>query len=235
LLGPNPTTVEQAIGNLLNESIAKLRDAVGAVEGRQIDRICAGLAVLRPLIPISVLASMSGVDAAAIKSFAFDLGRPLLVTGDTIQFFDEPSETWFREKFKPATTDLAAFVTSLRPLASGSAYVASALPQLLLEAGHFEELVALALSSEALPETSLLERRDVELQRLQFALKASLRTRRYRDAAKLALKAGGETAGDTRQRKLIQANTDLAAAFMNGDRIQETLHGRSWSGPCVCS
>ncbi len=227
-LGPNPTTVESAIGNLLDEAIGKLRDTVGTLEKTQMDRVCAGLAALRPLIPISVLASMSGVHEAAIKSFAFDLGRPLIVTDNTIQFFDEPAETWFRERFKPNATDLAAFVESLRPLSSTSAYVASTLPQLMLEAGNFAELVALALSSEGLPEASPLERRDVELQRLQFALKASLREKRYTDAAKLALKAGGESAGDGRQRALLQANTDLAASFMDTDRIQEIVSRRTF-------
>ena len=228
MLGPNPTTVEQAIGALLDQSIAKLRDEGGALEKPQIDRICSGLAALRPLIPISVLSSMSGVQAAAIRSFAFDIGRPLLVSGETIQFLDEPTETWFRERFKPAAAELTAFIDSLKPLASGSAYVASALPQLMLEAGHFAELVRLALSSEGLPDTSPLERRDVELQRLQFALKASLRSRHYKDAAKLALKTGGESAGDSRQRKLIQDNTDLAAAFLSTDRVEEIVSRRSF-------
>lgn len=227
-LGPNPTTVEDTIGNLLDASVARLRDAVGTIEKTQIDRICAGLAALRPLIPLSVLASMSEVNEAAIKSFAFDLGRPLLVTGDTIQFFDEPAETWFRDRFKPTANDLTRFVSNLKPLAASSSYVASALPQLMLEAGQFSELVALALSSEALPSNSSVEKRDVELQRLQFALKASLRTKRYTDAAKLALKTGGESAGDERQRKLLQANTDLAAVFLEGDRIQELVSRRTF-------
>lgn len=234
-LGPNPTTVEDTIGSLLDNSIARLRDAVGAVEKTQIDKICAGLAALRPLIPLSVIASISGVDEAAIKSFAFDLGRPLLVTGDTIQFFDEPAETWFRDRFKPTASDLAGFVATLTPLAASSSYVASALPQLMLEAGQFAELVALALSSQALPGTSPVERRDIELQRLQFALKASLRAKRYTDAAKLALKAGGESAGDERQRKLLQANTDLAAVFLESDRIQELVSRRTFGSGWVGS
>ena len=233
-LGPNPTTVEDVIGNLLDASVARLRDAVGVVEKAQLDRICAGLAALRPLIPLSVLSSMSGVDEAAIKSFAFDLGRPLLVTGDTIQFFDEPAETWFRDKFKPTAGDLAGFVASLKPLAANSSYVASALPQLMLEAGQFAELVVLALSSQALP-SSPVERRDVELQRLQFALKASLRANRYTDAAKLALKAAGESAGDERQRNLLQANTDLAAVFLESDCIQELVSRRTFGSGWVGS
>ena len=87
LLGPNPTTVDDTIGSLLEGAIAKLKDNSSLVEKAQIDKICAGLAVLRPLIPISTLSQMSGVDEGAIKSFAIDVGRPLLLAGNTIQFF----------------------------------------------------------------------------------------------------------------------------------------------------
>ncbi|WP_174813724.1 hypothetical protein [Aquisalimonas sp. 2447] len=233
-LGPNPTTVEDTIGALLDQAIAKLRDAAGSIEGTQIDRICTGLAALRPLIPIPVLASMSGVPEAAIRSFAFDLGRPLIVTDGTVQFLDEPAETWFRERYTPKPNDLSAFVDSLRPLVADSPYVASMLPRLMLEAGRYSELVTLALSSKGLPENSPLERREVELQRLQFALKASLRSKHYLDAAKLATKAAGETAGDDRQWTLLQENTDLAAVFLEPDGVQEVVSrrtfGAGWRG-----
>lgn len=234
-LGPNPTTVEDTIRGLLDRSMAKLRDESGAAEKHQIDRICAGLAILRPLIPLSVLASISGVDEAAIRSFAVDLVRPLFIAGGTVQFVDEPAESWFRERFKPKANELATFVASLKPLAISSPYVASVLPQLMLEAGQLEELVALALSSEALPSTNSVEKRDIELQRLQFALKASLRAKRYTDAAKSALKAGGESAGDERQRKLLQANTDLAAVILGSNRIQELVARRAFGSGWVGS
>ena len=157
-LGPNPTTVETAIERLLEDAIAKLRDSAPSAERSQIDRICAGLALLRPLIPISVLASISGVAEAAIQSFAVDLGRPLHLAGETIQFFDEPAETWFRHRFKAGASDLTAFLEVMKPLAPSSSYVASALPSLMLEAGQYPELVEMALSSKGLPETSRIER-----------------------------------------------------------------------------
>jgi hypothetical protein len=79
-----------------------------------------------------------------------------------------------------------------------------------------------------------LERRDVELQRLQFALKAALREKRYLEAAKLALKAGGETAGDDRRRKILQTNTDLAATFLETNLVQDIVSrgtfGSTWLG-----
>jgi hypothetical protein len=227
-LGPNPTTVESAIESLLEDAVVNLRHVAGPTERLQIDKICSGLAILRPLIPISILASMSGVAEEAIKSFAIDLGRPLHVAGGTIQFFDEPAETWFRERFKAKPSDLTGFLEALKPLASSSSYVASTLPQLMLEAGHLSELVNMALSSTGLPETSRIERRDVELQRLQFALKASLRIGRYTDAAKLALKAGCESAGQGRESALLQSNTDLAAVLLDTDRIQEIVSKRTF-------
>lgn len=236
-LGPNPSTVESTLAVLLAKTVEKVRDEAG-VGKPQIDKICAGLATLRPLVPISVLSALSGAPEAAIRSFAYDLGRPLFVSGDLIHFLDEPSETWFREQFKPKPNAMAKFVAQLKPLADRSAYVAAVLPQLMLEAGQLKQLVALALSSESLPGDNPIERRDVELRRLQFALKASLRAHCWVDAAKLSLKAGGETAGDDRQNELIECNTDLAARFLDTDRVQELVSRRlfsaSWQGSHNC-
>ena len=171
------------------------------------------------------------MDVAAIRSFAVDLGRPLIVTGDTIQFFDEPAETWFREQFKPKAEDLVRYVHKLKSLTAKSAYVAAALPQLMLEAGLFPELVDLALSSSHHSQKEIqLSAADVETQRLQFALRASLRAKRYKDAAKIALKAGGEAAADERQQKLIRENTDVASALIGVDGIQEIVARRTFGG-----
>lgn len=228
-LGPEPTTVDRAIGELLEIEVARLRDREGAVEASHIDVICQGLAILRPLVPVAVLAKLSQTSESAVRSFALGLSRPLLVKGDSLHFRDEPSETWFRERFKPDATALAHFLECLRPLAAESSYAAAMLPQLLLEAGKMDELVELALSGEGLPTENPLEKRDVELQRLTFALKACLRQKRYVAAAKLAIKSGAECAGEQRQNNLIQENTDLAAQLMAPDRIEEIVSRRVFS------
>ena len=234
LLGPNPMTVEASIASMLRDAIATLREGVGEIEQVNIDRMCAALAALRPLIPISILSRVSGMSEDSIRSLVLDIGRPLLLSEDAVQFLDEPVETWFRETFKPSQDEVAMFIRTLTPLAAESAYVASTLPQLMLEAGQLSQLVELALHSTALPETSELEKHEVELHRLQFALKASLRERRYLDAARIALKAGGVTAGEDRQRTLIQDHTDLAARFLGPERIQELVSrrtlGSGWMG-----
>jgi hypothetical protein len=228
-LGPAPTTVDETIRKLLDDAIQRLRYESGVTEQNQIDRICSGLAVLRPLIPVSVLAFISNVPPEAIRSFALDIGRPLMVTDDTIQFVDEPSETWFIETFAPKLEGLRSFASSLLSLSGSNAYAAAVLPQIMLEAGQHTELVELALKSGGLPTTSPVEHREIELQRLQFALKASLRQRRYVDAAKLAFKCGGECAGHLRQQELIQSNTDLAGVFTSASGIREIIAGRTFT------
>lgn len=227
-LGPAPTTVDRAIGELLDAAIARLRDKSGDVEASQIDVICQGLAVLRPLVPISVLARLSGTSEDAVRSFALDLGRPLLLKGNSICFLDEPAETWFRERFQPEAAALTAFLDRLRPLTAQSSYAAATLPLLLLQAEKLDELVRLALSGDGLPTENALERRDVELQRLIFALKACLQQRNYTAAAKLALKAGGECAGEQRQNRLVQENTDIAAVLMAPERTEEIVYRRTF-------
>jgi hypothetical protein len=227
-LGPEPTTVEHAIGELLEFAVARLQDQAGGVEASQIALICQALAVLRPLVPITTLAQLSRTSESAVRSFALDLGRPLLVKGNSLHFLDEPAETWFREHFRPDAAAFIEFTERLRPLTTQSSYAAAVLPQLLLQAGKLDELVDLALSGTGLPIESPLEKRDVELQRLTFALKACLQQGRHMDAAKLSLKAGGEYAGEQRQNKLIQENTDLAAVLLAPDRIEEIVSRRTF-------
>ena len=229
VLGPNPTTVEDAIKNIFEQSIEQLLDSGSEAEAKQIYTLCEALAALRPFIPIEVLSLASGLSASAIRTFILDLGRPLSLTGDAVQFFDEPSETWFRETYKPTASRLIEFISMLQPLALESSYVASALPQLMLEAGQYGELVDLVLNDEELPEGNPVDKRNASLQRLQFALKAALRNKRYDDAAKLALKAGGETAGNDRQESLIQENTDLISHLLPAHQLREIVSKKTFS------
>jgi len=228
-LGPQPTTVQQAIGGLLTKAIDRLKAEWGPTEANQIDLICKSLAVLRPLVPISIVAQLAGVPESAVRTFATEFGRPLFVKESGLHFMDEPAETWFNETFKPDAAALDAFLSKLKPLAAISSYVAAALPQLLLSAGRMDELIALALSNESLPDNPL-ERRDVELQRLMFALRACLQQGRHVAAAKLALKVGGEVAGEARQNKLIQENTDIAGPLLASDRIEDLVSRRTFGG-----
>ena len=228
-LGPTATTVEDTIRQLFARSIATLKDQSPDAESVQIQLFCEALAALRPFVPIKVLSLASSLPEDAIKSFVVDIGRPLQIRSDAVQFIDEPSETWFRETYKPSRREMSDFVDKVMPLATSSSYVASALPQLLLEAGRYNDLVVMVLSEAALPQGTPAEMRQALLSRLQFALKAALRDKRLADAAKLSLKAGIETAGDDRQQQLFQDNVDLVAHFLSDDQVRETAANNGFS------
>jgi len=234
-LGQSPKTVDDTIAMLLEEAVSKLRDSPSQREQDQIESVCVALATLRPFVPLEIVAATADVDVHLVRSIANDLQRPLLVREDSIQFRDEPTETWFRKRFKPSGPKLKSFADRLRPLADRSSYAAAVLPSLLLQAGEFDKLVELALKGEALPIGDPITRRDVELQRLQFAIKAALRSKRYLDAAKLTLKAGGEAAAEERQQQLLSSHTDLAARFLEADQIvdqvsRRQIRGGNWTG-----
>lgn len=234
LLGERPLAAAEALDKLIGLSIERIRDKHPTTSVHEIDAICEALASLRPRLPVRVISHLYDIEPATIRSFVADLGRPLLLHSDVLQFRDEPTETWFRNQYKPADSALDSFVDRLRPLADTDPYVAASLPQILWDAGRFDELVALALSSDALPDSNAIERSEIEFQRLRFALNSALRINNKFDATRLALKAGTLSAGQSRRLKLITANTDLAGAYLDGQSIEDIVANRSlrpeWPG-----
>ena len=224
--GSDVTTVDDLLARLVNDVIYHS----GPEHAAGIRAMCQALALLRPRIPVDVLVSLCGVPASLVRSFAADLNGSLLADGDTLQFLNEPTETWFRSRFRPEGDALRLFVRRLLPLASGSGYVAASLPQLMWESGDFDELVRLALTGEALPEGNDIERQQVAQQRLQFALKAALRQRAYLPAARLALRAGAQGASHSRLLRLLRENSDLAGTFLDPQTIEDLVATRDLAG-----
>lgn len=229
-LGPTRTTVDEQIADQLDAAIGAIHDQHTSVASAQVESICRGLANLPPFIPLPVLAAAAGVDIAAIKSLVSDLGRPLWHSDDSVQFRDEPTETWFRTRFGAAPEAIAAYADALEPLAKTYTYVAKALPKLWLRAGDHDRLIALALSEDHLPADNAIDARDIRVYRLQFAFKAALKVGRLTDAAKLALRAGEEMAGNQRQLELLAGNTDLVALLQESHRIQEYAYKKLLAG-----
>lgn len=226
-IGPGQTTVADQIISQLDAAISEIKER--HINERQIDAICRGLANLPPFIPLEVLARAAAVDVSAVKSFISDLGRPLWHTDDAVQFRDEPTETWFRERFSASKEQVVSYLTALEPLAKQYTYVAKVLPQLLLKSENFDRLVSLALSDEFLPENNAIDQRDIRLFRLQFAFKAALKLRRWADTIRLALRAGEEAAGNDRQLSLLKANLHLIAPLQGPHRVQELAFRRAFA------
>lgn len=232
-LAPSPSTPGQALDSLIERQVGDIR-ARQPSSAHEIDAICVGLAALRPMIPVRVLAELANVHPSVVLSFISDLGRPLLVDGNTVQFRDEPTETWFRDRYRPVGGELDAFIERIAPIADEDAYVATSLPALLFEANRFEDLVKLALSDERLPDNALpgtqrneIQRREIAQQRTQFALSAALRVDRDFEGAQLALRLAALTAGRTRRLDLIRENTDLAARFLDPTVLEHLIATRS--------
>jgi Ca2+-binding EF-hand superfamily protein len=233
-LGPERTTVNKQIAEQLESAVSAIKDNQTSGFATQVEAICYGLANLPPFIPLEVLAAAAKVDVSTIQSFVTDLGRPLWLWDEAVQFRDEPTETWFREKFAANPDQIRGYVSALEPLAERFTYVSKTLPQLLLKCKDYDRLVSLALSDEQLPKDNPIDERDIRVYRLQFAFKAALRLQRMTDAARLALRAGEEVAGNQRQLDLLKKNVDLIAPLQDAHRVQELAYRQflrsGWAG-----
>ncbi len=232
--GSQPVSVNDLIEKQLDQAILKLKDSFPKNYRNQIDSICTGLATLPPFVPLQVLAAVADVSIDTVKSFITELGRPLWMTDESVQFRDEPTEKWFQDNFVANVRQVAEYIEPLKPLAMQYSYISETLPILMLKAELFDDLVSLALSEEHLPKDRPFDARKIRLFRLQYAFKAALKEEKYFEAGKLALRAGEEIAGDNRQIEILSSNCDLASSFLSSDRIQELAHRKviygGWEG-----
>lgn len=229
-LGPAGTKIEDQIELQLNRAVTRIEDMYTSGFKKHVESICLGLASLSPHIPLDVLARAADVEISAVKSFVADIGRPLWISDSSVQFRDEPTETWFRKKFCASKSDFQNYINSLEPLANDSTYVSQVLPQLYLQAGQYDKLISSALSDDFLPKDNPIDARNVRVYRLQFALKAALKLRRFKDATQLAVRAGEEVAGEERQLSLLRKNLDLLVPLQDQEKIKELAFKRSLSG-----
>lgn len=229
-LGPAGSTVENQIELQLNRAVDKIKDLLPIEFQDQIGSLCLGLASLSPHIPIDILAKAANVDVNTVRSFVSDIGRPLWISDLSVQFRDEPTETWFRKKFCASKEDFQKYIGALEPLAINSTYVAQVLPQLYLLGEQYDKLISSALSDDFLPKDNPIDARNVRVYRLQFAFKAALKLSRFKDAIKVAVRAGEEIAGDQRQLLLLRQNLDLLVALQDKDKVKEIAFKRRLSG-----
>ncbi len=233
--GPEALTVQGMIESLLDDAFGESHDHAGQDERKAMEHICMALSVLRPFIPVDILAGVSGTDPDLVRSVAGILGEALIVEDGMVQIADEPTETWLRRRFRPDSRAVRKIVAALRPHAEKDAYAAATLPRLMLEAGELDDLIALALSDSGLPPEGNLARRDIELMRLQTATRAALKAERHADAARLAFRAAGTVADESRRDGILSEHPDLAARFVDATTAQGYLadgrvQGGDWIG-----
>lgn len=225
---------DDALDAMLEKQVRQLSDE-GHLPPEDLRRLCQAIAALHPSIPLADLASITEIPVDAIRSFAMSLGRGLHVAETTLQFRDEPTESWFRRRYALSTDGKRDLARSAQAHASGSGYLAATLPQLLLEAGLLDELVTLALSDGGLPgDIHELEAQEIARARGRFALSATLRADRYSDAARLAVRTGALSSGRSRRLTMVRAHPDLAARFIGRETVAEMCARRElaadWPG-----
>ncbi|GAA1754698.1 hypothetical protein [Aeromicrobium alkaliterrae] len=225
-------------GETLDVLLADMIERVatqGQMSTEELTALCEALAILHPTIPLKDLSDITGLEPDAVRSFAVALGRGLFFNEHALQFRDEPTETWFRDNHLPPESGMRSFANRIAPLASDSAYIAAALPQVFFEAGMLHELVQLALSDEGLPGSAdELQSQEISRSRTRFALGAALKSRRNSDAALLAVRAGTLLSGYSRRMKMLREHPDLAARFMQPEVVEGLTTGRDlaadWPG-----
>ena len=220
-LGPTLSTVDQQIESQLNNAILRLKQKNVEGEAEKIDLICTALASLPPFIPIDVLALITDFEEANIKSFISDIGRGLLLLDDTVQFRDEPTESWFRETFTTTPQQASSFVEKIESLAYKNSYIAESLPFLMSHGGNIQALIDLALSEDFLPTNNPIDARSISNSRLKFALQAAIRNEMFVDVAKLLMRTGEESAGDDRQFSLLADNVTLVSDIQSPTEVQK--------------
>ncbi|TFD34990.1 hypothetical protein E3T37_16165 [Cryobacterium sp. TMT2-10] len=226
--GRHPNT-DEALDALFDAQLGDMRDALG-VESVAMDRVCHVLSVLRPRLPIVAIARLASVEPEFVMSFASDFGPGIAVSAQSLQFRDEPTETYFRKNLKPSADKLDHLVAQLSTLAAESTYAAASLPQLLWETNRLDALIELALSSESLPLGHHVQAQEIDQIRTEFALFAALRSGRFADTGRLAFRLGTVTGGQTRRNKLLALNADLAGEFLGREIIEDLFASRALDG-----
>jgi len=219
---------------LLEYNINKVAYDQG-ISASELGRLSEALGGLHPRMPIAALAAVAELNPDLIRSFAADMGHTIQLRGDTIQFRDEPTETWFRVHKRPKTpAELNSFIDRVTQHVTEQPYLSASLPQLLFEAERVDDLAELAMSDEGLPEQPPSLIQQIATDRARYALAATLRAGRNSDACRLALRAGELTVGQTRRLELFTNHTDLAGRFLTAEAIETLTTDRelesTWPG-----
>lgn len=233
-LGPVPTNVDAQVQQLLKQAINRIEDQLSKDHFREIDVLCCGLAVLPPNIPLEELAIITNINEDTIKSFISEMGAQIILSDNQIHFRDEPTEHWFYETYANNIDFVKEFIIRVMPLTRESIYLASALPELFVLAGMYDEMIEAVVDGKYLPNMIEADIREVEYTRLKYAVRAAIKTDRYKELVALGLMAGDKGEIHNRIYGLYQDNFDIVNNFLSDVSIKELAYknmlGSSWIG-----
>lgn len=220
----------EALDNLLAAQLEHTLELAGP-DKPALEKIGLLLSILRPRIPIGVLASLSGSSPELIRSFVSDFGRGLIVTDEAVNFRDEPTETFFRQRYTSASAAANDLVAQLTAVGEENAYVAASLPQVLWGAQQYDKLMELGNTTPNGSKLTEIEQRQVSQLRTSFALLAAFKLRRLPDIVQLALVAGQAQASGDRRYALLRDAADLTGEFLDRATLDELRAARVFPSP----
>ena len=211
------------------------RKRYSKTERNKLDRLCRCLVLLPPNVPIKVLSAAAKVTEDFIVGFISDWERPLWHSQEYVHFRDEPTETWFKNRFGEGLDDLQEVIDLVSPLSDQFVYVARSLPELLLRAKAYDKLERLAESDESLPDNiHIAERKQLRLERLRFAISAMIRSKQYAAALRLSLLAGGMVSESGRRDEALRRDLVFASHVFPKETVVELAATRqvklNWPG-----
>lgn len=182
-----------------------------------LEHLCAGLTVLPRPIPAGDLALILGQSEAKLSDICADLAPGVRNTGGLISFADEDFDSFVRAAAQPAMEDVQARAAQHLLNRSGTdAYAALNVAPALLIAGRNKELLEL-VEREPQPPVQLLpdpiRRREVQLQRLQIAIRVCREARDAAHALRFVLIGAEAIKTEEAMLKLLVANPDLTSRY----------------------
>lgn len=229
-LGPNPKSVEDIIEQQLDRKLASIRKIHSE---ERVELFCTALSVLPPRVPNRILSKASGISEEEISSFAADFGRSLWLHQAAVQFRDEPTEKWFRDRFAGNDNLISDLCNALQTHLPQDPYSQSALPHLLVRSRQFGEAIKLALTTADLEPLDAVSRQRVQMTRVRYGLKASLQQRDFGAVAKCLLLLGEYASHGDRWKKFVSDNAMLFGRLQDPLLVQDYVFARppsEWKG-----
>jgi hypothetical protein len=212
----------KGLRDIFREQLENARRKAGAPP---LKTFCASsIALFRP-VPVDSLAAVSGLSADQIRDICSDLRPGVRIAADFISFADEDFETFVREEGGVPTDELLGKIADhFQSEHDASSYAASHLGTALYNAGRVQSLLEL-IRTEQKPVAIVdpVIRRQVQLHRLQLAMKVCRETGNNVDAVLTLLVGADALKTDVAIRRTLVENPDLGSLFAEASSTSRIL------------
>src|SRR5215831_16909114 len=226
----------KGLRDIFREQLEVARRKTGAPP---LQTFCASAVALFRPIPVETLSAVSGLGADQVRDICSDLLPGMRITGELISFADEDFEVFIREEAGTLPRELLERIADhLQSRHNVNSYAAVHLGVALYNAGRGQALLDL-IRTEQKPSavTDPVVRRQVQLHRLQLAMKVCRETGNNVDAVLTLLVGADALKTDAAIRRTLVENPDLASVFAEASSTSKILtdpEAIEQHGPLLC-